>query len=51
MQHGYVNPRWYFTQIDGLAMGSPPAPHLANGWISQLDHQIQGDAHAALYTR
>ena len=22
-----------YKQIDGLAMGSPPAPHLANGWL------------------
>ena len=21
----------YYQQVDGLAMGSPPAPHLANG--------------------
>ena len=21
----------YYKQVDGLAMGSPPAPHLANG--------------------
>ena len=27
----------YYQQIDGLAMGSPPAPHLANGWMSQFD--------------
>ena len=25
-------------------MGSPPAPHLANGWLSQFDDQIRGDA-------
>ena len=24
----------YYQQVDGLAMGSPPAPHLANGWFS-----------------
>ena len=23
----------YYCQTDGLAMGSPPAPHLANGWL------------------
>ena len=34
----------YYKQIDGLAMGSPPAPHLANGWISKFDRQIQGNA-------
>ena len=39
----------YYQQIDGLAMGSPPAPHLANGWMSQYDQIIQGEA--KLYTR
>jgi len=34
----------YYQQVDGLAMGSPPAPHLANGWLSQFDSLIQGDA-------
>ena len=34
----------YYQQVDGLAMGSPPAPHLANGWLSQYDNTIQGDA-------
>ena len=34
----------YVRQKDGLAMGSPPAPHLANGWLSQFDRQIKGDA-------
>ena len=29
----------YYTQIDGLAMGSPCAPLLANGWLSQFDHE------------
>ena len=27
----------YFRQVDGLAMGSPPAPRLANGWLSKYD--------------
>jgi len=27
----------YYQQIDGLAMGSPPAPMLANGWLSKFD--------------
>ena len=26
----------FYKQVDGLAMGSPPAPHLANGWLSSL---------------
>jgi hypothetical protein len=39
----------YYQQIDGLAMGSPPAPHLANGWMSQFDESIKGDA--KLFTR
>ena len=34
----------YYKQVDGLAMGSPPAPHLANGWMSKFDDQIKGDA-------
>jgi len=34
----------YYKQIDGLAMGSPQAPLLANGWLSKFDHIIKGDA-------
>ena len=34
----------YFTQVDGLAMGSPCAPLLANGWLSQFDSDIKGNA-------
>ena len=30
----------FYKQIDGLVMGSPPAPHLANGWLSQFDKEI-----------
>ena len=30
----------YYQQTDGLAMGSPPAPHFANGWMSQHDDRI-----------
>ena len=39
----------YYKQVDGLAMGSPPAPHLANGWLSQFDNIIKGKAR--LYAR
>ena len=39
----------FFKQTDGLAMGSPLAPHLANGWLSQFDDVINGNA--ALYER
>ena len=39
----------YYRQIDGLAMGSPPAPMLANGWLSTFDDIIKGNA--SLYTR
>ena len=39
----------YYRQIDGLAMGSPPAPLLANGWLSKHDPHIKGDA--KLYSR
>ena len=34
----------FYKQIDGLAMGSPPAPQLANGWLSQFDDIIKGNA-------
>ena len=34
----------FYIQVDGLAMGSPPAPHLANGWMSQFDPVIKGDS-------
>jgi uncharacterized C2H2 Zn-finger protein len=30
----------FYRQTDGLAMGSPPAPHLANGWMSTHDGKI-----------
>ena len=30
-------------------MGSPPAPHLANGWLSQFEDRIRGEAQ--LYDR
>ena len=34
----------FYKQVDGLAMGSPPAPHLANGWLSQFDPIIRDNA-------
>ena len=39
----------FYRQIDGLAMGSAPAPHLANGWLSTFDKTIKGVS--PLYTR
>ena len=33
-----------YIQKEGLAMGSSPAPALANGWMSQFDGIIQGEA-------
>ena len=39
----------YYTQRDGLAMGSAPAPHLANGWLSQFEETIKGES--KLYDR
>ena len=30
-------PEGYMRQDDGLAMGSPPAPHFANGWLRQFE--------------
>ena len=38
-----------FSQIEGLAMGAPPAPCLANGWLSTFDPLIQDDSR--LYER
>ena len=38
-----------YRQTDGLAMGSPPAPLLANGWLRKFDDTIKGDAD--VYTR
>ena len=34
----------YYLQIDGLTMGSPPEPHIANGWLSKFDENLTGDA-------
>ena len=39
----------YYRQIDGLAMGSPPAPPLANGWLYTYDPTIRDNA--KLYSR
>ena len=35
-----LTPDGFYRQKDELAMGSPPAPNLANGWLSQFDHVI-----------
>ena len=34
-------PNGYHKQIDGLAMGSQPAPQLANLWLSQFEDDIK----------
>ncbi|XP_066916931.1 uncharacterized protein [Clytia hemisphaerica] len=34
----------YYKQIDGLAMGSPPARLLANGWMHKFDCHVKDDA-------
>ena len=34
----------FYKQVDGLAMGSAPAPHLANGWLSSFEAAIKGDS-------
>jgi len=34
----------YYKQKDGLAMGSPPAPCLANGWLHKFDENVKSDA-------
>ena len=39
---------WYI-QKDSVEMGTPSAPHLANGWMSQFNQTIKGDA--KFYTR
>ena len=39
-----LTPAGYCKQIDGLAMGSPCAPLLANGWLSQYDDRIRDSA-------
>ena len=40
----------YYKQIDRLAMGSPPAPHLANGWMSQFEPLYARSAFFFIYT-
>ena len=39
----------FYRQVDGLAMGNPPAPLVANAMLSQYDPRIQRDA--KLYAR
>ena len=39
----------YYLQIDGLAMGSPAAPHIVNGWLSRFDQNVKGGA--KIYSR
>ena len=39
----------FYRQTDGLAMGSPPAPLLTNGWLNKYDPLIQDSA--KLYSR
>ena len=34
----------YYRQVDGLAMGSPPAPLLANGWLHKYDEKVKEGA-------
>ena len=34
----------YYKQVEGLAMGSSPAPMLANGWLSSYDNVIKGNS-------
>ena len=34
----------FYKQIDCLAMGSPPANHLANEWLSQFDDHFRGES-------
>lgn len=39
----------YDRQEDGLAMGSPPAPYIANAWLSKYDSRVKEEA--KLYSR
>ena len=39
----------YYRQVDGLAMGSPPAALIANGWLYKCYVEVRGDA--KLYAR
>ena len=34
----------YYRQTDGLAMGSPPAPLLANGWLNRYEKELKKEA-------
>ena len=34
----------FFIQKEGLAMGSTPAPHISNAWLSKYDDTIQDNA-------
>ena len=34
----------FYRQVDGLAMGSPPAPQLENDWMSKFDERIKGNS-------
>ena len=34
----------FYKQVDGLAMESPPAPHLANVCMSQFDNAINSNS-------
>ena len=34
----------FYWQRDGLAMGSPPAPHFPNEWLNQFESNIKGEA-------
>ena len=31
----------YYKQVDGLAMGAPPAPYLANIWLRKFDATVR----------
>ena len=35
---------WFYRQVNGLAISSPPAPHLASCWMSTFDKTIQGNS-------
>ena len=42
--------RFYFKQIDGVAMGSPLEPLLANVILSKFDHELSLFAHSTTGT-
>ena len=49
MQHSHRNPIWVHRQVDGVAMGSPLGPMLANIFLSQFEETLS--SHSRFYFR